>query len=100
MVEGFNARQVMLKYKAAHGSGNNLTFPEAEQIEANMQEYPDSFEVDVITLRLRSGGRHWEDLESGCSNGPVRTRSAMMTQRDPLYSPNAATAPAAAGTKQ
>ena len=23
MVEGFNARQVMLKYNAAHGSGNN-----------------------------------------------------------------------------
>ena len=36
MVEGFNARQVMLKHKAAHGSGNNLALPDADQIKANM----------------------------------------------------------------
>ena len=31
-VEGFNARQIMLKHKAAHGSGSNLDFPNADEI--------------------------------------------------------------------
>ena len=46
-VEGYNAREIMLKYKAAHGSGNNLTFPDAEQIKGNMQGYPEDFKVDI-----------------------------------------------------
>ena len=46
-VQGYNARQVMLKHKAAHGSGSNLTFPDANEIEANMQDYPTSFKVDI-----------------------------------------------------
>ena len=31
-VGGYNTRQILLKHKAAHGSGNNPTFPEAETI--------------------------------------------------------------------
>ena len=46
-VEGFNARQVMLKHKAAHGSGSDLTFPDADAINANMQDYPADFKVDI-----------------------------------------------------
>ena len=46
-VEGYNARQVMLKHKAAHGSGSDLTFPDANEIEANMQDYPTGFKVDI-----------------------------------------------------
>ena len=46
-VEGLNARQMLLKFKAAHGSGNNLTFPDADQIKANMQGYPEDFKVDI-----------------------------------------------------
>ena len=46
-VEGLNDRQILLKFKAAHGSGNNLTFPDADQIKANMQGYPEDFKVDI-----------------------------------------------------
>ena len=46
-VEGLNARQVMLKHKAAHGSGSDLTFPDADANDANMQDYPVDFKVDI-----------------------------------------------------
>lgn len=46
-VRAYNARQVMLKHKAAHGSGSNLTFPDANEIEANMKDYPTSFTMDI-----------------------------------------------------
>ena len=39
-VEGFNARQIMLKHKAAHGSGSNLDFPDADKIRGNMKAIP------------------------------------------------------------
>ena len=47
VVGGFNARHVMLKFKAAHGSGSDLTFPDADAINANMQDYPVDFKVDI-----------------------------------------------------
>ena len=46
-VDGLNARQVMLKHKAAHGSGSDLTYPDANAIDANMQDYPADFRVDI-----------------------------------------------------
>ena len=47
-VDGYNARQVLLNHKAAHGSGNNPTFPEAEEIKTNMQDYPASYYVNIF----------------------------------------------------
>ena len=40
IVEGFNARQIMLKFKAAHGSGSNQDFPDVAQIKATMERVP------------------------------------------------------------
>ena len=46
-VDGLNARQLMLRHEAAHGSGSDLTYPDANAIDANMQDYPADFKVDV-----------------------------------------------------
>ena len=46
-VEGYNARQIMLKHKAAHGSGSNLDFPHADQSQGNMEGYPEDYKVDI-----------------------------------------------------
>ena len=46
-VEGYNARQIMLKHKAAHGSGSNLDFPNADQIQGNMEGYPEDYKEDI-----------------------------------------------------
>ena len=45
---GYNARQVMLKYREAHGSGQDLEFPGAEEIEKNMQGHPEGYKVDIF----------------------------------------------------
>ena len=45
--EGLTARQLMLKHKAAHGSGNDPTYPDADTIDANMRDYPADFKVDI-----------------------------------------------------
>ena len=45
---GLNARQTMLKWKEAHGSGRNLDFPSAEDIISNMQGLPDDYMVDIF----------------------------------------------------
>jgi len=37
----------MLKHKGAHGSGQDLKFPDAHEIEANMQGFPADHMVDV-----------------------------------------------------
>ena len=46
-IEGCNARQVMLKYKRAHGSGNDLTFPGSDEIEANMKGHHEDYKVNI-----------------------------------------------------
>ena len=60
-VEGYNARQIMLRHKEAHGSGQNVKFPGAEEIERNMQGYPEDYKVDIFGTeaipRLLSGGQ-------------------------------------------
>ena len=47
-VVGYNARQIMLKYKEAHGSGQNLEFPGDEEIQRNMHGYPEDYKVDIF----------------------------------------------------
>ena len=39
-MQGLNARQIMLKLKAAHGSGDDPNFPDGSEIDLNMQGYP------------------------------------------------------------
>ena len=46
-VESFNARQIMLEHKAAHGSGINLEFPDAGQIKENMKGYLEDFKIGI-----------------------------------------------------
>ena len=46
-MERMNARQLMLKFKEAHGSGRNLEFPGAEEIETNMQGLPKDYKVNI-----------------------------------------------------
>lgn len=46
-VAGYNARQIMLKYKEAHGSGQDLDSPGAEEIERNMEGYPEGHKADI-----------------------------------------------------
>ena len=40
-VAHLNARQIMLKHKAAHGSGSNIEFPDANEIQRSMTGYPE-----------------------------------------------------------
>ena len=47
-VAGYNARQIMVKYKEAHGSGQDLDFPGVEEIEKNMQGHPEGYKVDIF----------------------------------------------------
>ena len=37
----------MLMYKEAHGSGQDLDFPGAEEIEKNMEGHPEGHKVDI-----------------------------------------------------
>ena len=46
-LEGYNARQIMLKHKGAHGSGTNLVFPGRDGIEGNMQGHPSEYKVNI-----------------------------------------------------
>ena len=46
-VANLNARQIMLKHKAAHGSGSNLDFPDSEEIRDSMTGYPDKYHVEI-----------------------------------------------------
>ena len=46
-LDGHNARQIMFKYKGAHGSGKNLEFPGSDEIEANMQGHPSDYKVNI-----------------------------------------------------
>lgn len=46
-LEGYNARQIMLKHTGAHGSGIDFTFPGSEEIEDNMKDHPRDYKVNV-----------------------------------------------------
>jgi len=46
-MQGLNARQIMVKHKAAHGSGVDPSFPDADEIEGCMQGYPPSHWVNI-----------------------------------------------------
>ena len=46
-IDNLNARQTMLKFKEAHGSGQNLQFPEAEEVEANMHGFPADHKINI-----------------------------------------------------
>lgn len=46
-VAHLNARQIMLKHKAAHGSGSNIEFPDANEIQKSMTGYLEHFKVDI-----------------------------------------------------
>ena len=45
--EGKNARQVMLAMKGGHGTGENLTFPDREEIEKAMKQHKDEQFIDM-----------------------------------------------------
>ena len=46
-VAHLNARQIMLKHKAAHGSGSNPEFPDHTEIQRNMTGYPGHYNVEI-----------------------------------------------------
>ena len=45
--QGRNARQTMLKHKQGHGAGVDLTFPDAQTIQHNMQDFDEDYLVPV-----------------------------------------------------
>ena len=45
---------MILKYKEAHGSGENLTYPDQQQIEDNMQGYDEQTFIDIYIWRWKS----------------------------------------------
>ena len=47
-VTNLNARQVMLKWKQAHGSGRGLEFPSEEQIREQMDGLPNDYYVPIF----------------------------------------------------
>ena len=46
-VAHLNARQIMLKHKAAHGSRSNLDFPDQNEIQKNMTGYHERYKVEI-----------------------------------------------------
>ena len=46
-LDGYNARQIMFRYKGAHGSGRNLDIPGSDEIEANMQGHPGEYKANT-----------------------------------------------------
>ena len=46
-MNGKNARRLMLAKKTAHGSGVDLDFPGAEEIEANMKDYEEGHKIQT-----------------------------------------------------
>ena len=77
-VAGFNARQIMLRHKEAHGSGQDLVFPGVEEIEKNKEGHPEGHMVATemeATLRQQSGGQPWEGLASGSPTGTKMKRN-------------------------
>ena len=75
-----NARQLMLRHKLAHGSGVDLEYPDAEQIEENMKDLDQSYMVQVYGdgsfTTPQSGGRQWEGTASGYPPGTSQTKTS------------------------
>ena len=57
--QGMNVRQTMLKFKEAHGSGIDLDFPSAEQIQEAMTGFGDDHKVLIYGDRGFTIPKRW-----------------------------------------
>ena len=84
-MSGKNARQFMLANKDAHGSGVDLEFPEAEEIEANMKDYDDGHKIQVYGdgsyTTPQSGGLPWVVTVFGFQTGTSKEKRSKKERR-------------------
>jgi len=57
--KGYNARQILLKQKEAHGAGVNLTFPDADGINEHMNGYEDQEFIEIYGDGSLKNPRNW-----------------------------------------
>ena len=58
-VKGYNARQILLKLKEAHGAGVNLTFPDVDEINEHMTGYGEQEFIDIYGDGSLKNPRNW-----------------------------------------